>query len=193
MWCSLLVGATVSGAMFVYTRYYLEWNEKRSEGSIIEDPLFKIIPRVDQSTTVGCILTLATLVNSCEMYTRGTEAVIAFWAKFCVISYIKVVALYLLPLQPHPELIPLCDPILDMIMDGQVKRDLFFSGHTSYVVLCALSTTSFEYTVMYGIMSMCMGYALVSNRVHYSVDVFIAPFVVYVVDDLVNAFLASHR
>ncbi len=90
-----------------------------------------------------------------------------------------MITMYLYTLEPPIGIIPLHDPIVDIIAyGGQVfNKDLFFSGHVATLTLFVLLE---ERPVMKKILilntSIVAGLILL-QRVHYTIDVISAPFI----------------
>jgi hypothetical protein len=93
---------------------------------------------------------------------------------------LRTIALYLVPLAPLPSIIPLADPVAIYFGTGTlVTKDLFFSGHTSVMFLLFLSTNSarMKWFLLAG--TVFVGVGVVLQHVHYSGDVYAAPFFAY--------------
>ena len=87
----------------------------------------------------------------------------------------------LVPLEPPIGIIPLTDPIIEnLFYGGQVlQKDLFFSGHTANIVLIGLLTDDLRMRKLLFFIACIVGFLLMWQRVHYSFDVFAAPFFAY--------------
>lgn len=164
--------------MKIYTKY-LAWNEKRN-GVILPDPILPLLP------TVNCSVPIAMLeiVTGIVVFTTHEtwQDVELFWFKFACISYTKILTLYITPLNPPIDVIPLSDTLLDTVIfknDKAHVKDLMFSGHTAFMVLCALEITHVTLKFWTTIAAICMAIMLLVTKNHYTIDVIISPFVVY--------------
>jgi hypothetical protein len=183
--------------MTLFTKYFLQMNERRESKLVqLNDPLLQYIPTHNMSTTIACLEIFTGLVTFQHIYTRfGWFAYEMFWFKFMIISYIKVITLWLVPLAPPTTVKPLKDTFIDTFMGTTKKpltKDLFFSGHTSFMVASLMSGNS-EYVLFYWLAVLLMSVLLLINHVHYSIDIFIAPFVVFTVYTLSETFLLENR
>jgi membrane-associated phospholipid phosphatase len=88
--------------------------------------------------------------------------------------------MYVLPLNPPIGTIDLKDPLIFVIGVGQkITKDLFFSGHTSTVFLIFLSVKNKKMKIIFLIAAILVGLFMMIQKAHYSVDVFVAPFVAF--------------
>jgi hypothetical protein len=78
-------------------------------------------------------------------------------------------------------MIALRDPFVDFVVgDGSVlTRDLFFSGHTSTMFLLFLTATARPLRLLFIAGTMLVGACVLLQHVHYTIDVFAAPFFAY--------------
>lgn len=89
--------------------------------------------------------------------------------------------MYLVPLDPPIGIIPLRDPFVEGFFydDKVLVKDLFFSGHTSNMVLLTLFMDIKWLKNILILASIIVGYLLLVQHVHYAIDVFAAPFFAY--------------
>jgi len=59
-----------------------------------------------------------------------------------------------------------------------ITKDLFYSGHTSIVLLIGFTTQHKVLKTLYVIAASLIGFMVLSNHVHYTIDVIAAPFFV---------------
>jgi hypothetical protein len=177
----------------LHGQVFLKWNERRP-GVVLNDPVLAYLPNRNMSFHITL---LDTIIAACSFYqiylNNNWQAYEVFWAKFTITMFFKMVTLFLTPLNPPIGYIPLPDVFLDTIMqthDEPLGKDLFFSGHTSFAVLALLYAP--EYQVIYLLSLFCTATMLLINRVHYTVDVIMAPFVVYTVHSLMDKYLTNY-
>ena len=92
----------------------------------------------------------------------------------------RSITIYLIPLEPLATIIPLNDPLIEYFGAGQrLVKDLLFSGHTSLMFLLCFSARKTWLTVLFLIAALTVAAGVVLQHVHYSGDVFIAPFFAY--------------
>jgi len=90
--------------------------------------------------------------------------------------------MFVFPLEPPLEIIPLRDPFLECTFYGDqvLLKDLFFSGHTSNLLLLALIIPYRKLRIVMGVCTVLVGVMLILQHVHYTIDVIAAPFFVMI-------------
>jgi membrane-associated phospholipid phosphatase len=152
--------------------------EARS-GVQLHDPLFNYLPARDLSDLIFYILYTALLLGVVFLLPSPERLMIAFEA-YALFVILRMITMTLVPLEPPNGLIPLVDPILSFMYTGkQVNKDLFFSGHTATMYLLYLMLPDGIYRKLAFVGVIVMGICLLFQRVHYTVDVIVAPFFAY--------------
>ncbi len=172
----LTVTAAMFGAVLLAVPRFLAWNEARP-GVVLADPILARLPVLDVSWPIfvifygGLTLALMDLVPRPWRLLAGLRA-------YALLMTFRMVGMWVTPLSPDPANIPLRDPFVELIASGgQVfTKDLFFSGHTSTAALFALvALHPLRKRVLY-VGTALVGLLVLLQAVHYSVDVFAAPF-----------------
>ncbi|HEY7750927.1 MAG TPA: phosphatase PAP2-related protein, partial [Ignavibacteriaceae bacterium] len=92
----------------------------------------------------------------------------------------RLFVMYLTPLDAPEKLIPLHDPFVQMFSAGDIlTKDLFFSGHTATMFLLFLVVKNRSLKVIFLFTTILVGFAVLLQHVHYSVDVAAAPVFAY--------------
>lgn len=159
---------------FVLSTHYLTYNETRV-GIKLYDPIIAAIPPIDLSriifvSTYGSILIgLFCSMTTPERIIRTNLAIL------CLLCY-RLITMFLLPLEPPQNIIPLQDEFLMYTTYGHkvLLKDLFFSGHTASVVLLFHLVDHRWISRLLLIMSMIIGSMLIVQHVHYTIDVLTA-------------------
>lgn len=96
---------------------------------------------------------------------------------YLFVYFFRIIAQYLMPLDPPDGIISLHDPFLIWFSDGQViNKDLFYSGHTSTTFMIFLITDNVKAKVYIFIALLFVIFGILMQRVHYTVDVYAAFF-----------------
>ena len=147
-------------------------------GRLLPDPLLALLPVHDVSSLTfaliyGCVA--ATLVY---LLPRPRLLLRALWAYY-FLQLLRMLTLWLLPLEPPTTLVVLHDPVMDhlfAVTTQPIVRDLFFSGHTATMALLALVGRGRRWRWTLAFMTVAVGLLVLVQRVHYSYDVLAAPF-----------------
>ncbi|MCW3125071.1 MAG: hypothetical protein JWO03_729 [Bacteroidetes bacterium] len=165
-------------AVYMLIVQWLKYNSTR-HGRIINDPLYDMLPLHDFSNTIFFFTYSATIVSLIYLIAHPQLLHRAF-TTFVVIFVIRAICIFLVPLSPSGDMLPLHDPFTNfMANEEEIRNDLFFSGHVSdlaffffvvrapwlrrYILLCAIA----------------VGSLLILQRVHYTMDVIAAPIFAY--------------
>lgn len=146
-------------------------------GSILNDPVLNYIPPFDVSGYIFFILyssafvTLGYLLYFPRTLLWGIQA-------YCILTLMRALTVYFIPLDPNPSLVPLTDPILnEAFYRGQaVTKDLFFSGHTATMFIMALVMPNRRIKLLLILGTVVLGALILVQHIHYTYDVFAAPF-----------------
>lgn len=99
-----------------------------------------------------------------------------------IVLLARTMSVYCFALEPPKDMIVLYDPLASFFLhtkDIIVTKDLFFSGHISILALVCLVATN-KYIKGWSIIATVLVAAmLLCQHVHYSLDVFCAPFVAF--------------
>jgi len=157
----------------VFLPFFFQHLEKRS-GIILEDYLLQIIPAKDVSLCIFLIV-FGSLFYIIGRSIFSPDIFIRFLSAYASVLIFRSISLYLLPLEPPAQLIPLIDPWSPIFSGGQiVTKDLFFSGHTSttFLVFLCLSQKFEKQLMLFA--SILMAFLLLMQHVHYTIDIIAA-------------------
>lgn len=148
-------------------------------GVQLHDPVFNYLPARDLSSLIFYLLYIALLLGVIFLLPSPERLVIGFEA-YALFVLMRMVTMTVVPLEPPNGLIPLVDPILSFMYTGrQINKDLFFSGHTATMYLLYLMLPRGIYRKLAFVGVVIMAVCLLFQRVHYTVDVIVAPFFAY--------------
>jgi hypothetical protein len=185
----MIVLLSASIVMYLYVNICLPFIENRKDLTRLNDVVLNKLPIIDMSLPISLLIHTTWICSVIEMYYyNGFYSVEKLWLKYTLVISVKAVTLYITPIDVPEFYIPLTDNLLSYYVKDRwvYGRDLFFSGHTSLACLCLLHATN-TYTLAYYLFSLVsIMIMLMLNRVHYTVDIFIAPFICYCCHDFIN-------
>ena len=156
---------------------FLDYIETRP-GIILSDPVLNLFSPLDVTWYTFSIIYLSVVVALVHLSWQPHQLLITFQA-YSFIALARMASMYLIPLDPPPLLIPLEDPFVQSLSTGVLTRDLFFSGHTSTLLLLHLTSTGRKMKIFFLICTILVGILVLWQHVHYSIDVLAAPFYAY--------------
>lgn len=174
----------VAGASFftfaLYTvTHFLAWVESRP-GVTLPDPLLRLFTPSDISWITfaliysGVISAFFSLIKVPRRFLLTLQA-------YGIMVLFRMTGMAILPLDPPPTMVLLKDPFVEIfaITGLPLTRDLFFSGHTATTFLMFLGVTTQPLKTILGFSTILVAGCVLYQHVHYSVDVFVAPFCAY--------------
>lgn len=159
---------------------FLVYNEGRTSGPQLIDVVLNFLPVADVSTPLFAI-TWICILSTLPVALRTPKKSMIVFISILVMSIIRSLTLYFVPLQPPIDIIPLRDTFLEgSFYDNKVMvRDLFFSGHTANLALLFFLIEIKWFKMILGICTCIVAFLLLKQHVHYTIDVIAAPFFAY--------------
>ena len=174
---ALVTLVVLAGGVFWFGQF-VGWVETR-EGVAFVDPLLRLFDPVEISLLTFSFIYLAIVVALVLLARRPRDLVITLQS-YVLLAFFRMIAMYLLPLDPPATMLPLVDPIVGSFSASDaLTRDLFFSGHTSTTFLLALTARGRVSRRIFGGATLVVAACVLLQHVHYTVDVFVAPFVAF--------------
>jgi hypothetical protein len=143
-------------------------------GPQLNDWLLGVLPVVD------CSWPIFFAMYSLSIYAvyRSFHNPLVFYkyaSVYILITLCRAVTIYVYPLDPPSDLVSLTDPFLSIFYGGkEITRDLFFSGHTSSMLLMFLAIDT-RFGKIYGmIVTISVAVMLLLQHIHYTADVLVA-------------------
>jgi PAP2 superfamily C-terminal len=158
--------------------FFFDWIEAR-HGTQLHDWVLDKIPPRDMSLGVFGLLWgwgLWAIWRSL----RNPYIILHYFAGYAILALIRIITITAFPLEPPLGLIVLQDPISNQFYgDKFITKDLFFSGHTSGLLLIGLCLYGkIEKWLVY-VSGVFIGLFLMMLHVHYTIDIVVAPFGAY--------------
>jgi len=109
---------------------------------------------------------------------------------YLILALIRMISMYVLTLEAPEGIIPLHDPLVDVIAYGgsTFNKDLFFSGHVATLTLFVLLEERPAFKKILLTSTILVAGLILLQRVHYTLDVLAAPIITYLI-----FIMATHR
>jgi len=163
----LVLCAMVAPVVFQYV-------QQRS-GTLINDPLLNLLPSVDLSVWIFLILYSLIIYGTITLAADPARFLVTLKA-YVILTIFRFITLLLTPLEPPSNMAALSDPFVEHLFYQQpITKDLFFSGHTSLLVLFALTLRKgFARKILFA-GAITIAVMLLLQHAHYTVDIIFAP------------------
>lgn len=157
---------------------FLQYVEGR-EGVNLPDPILNLFNPVDLTwLTFGLIY--ASIIIAIINYVKEPDKLLLALQSYSLLVVFRLIAMYVTPFAAPEKLLLLDDPFVQFFGSGQVlTKDLFFSGHTATLFLLFLIADKKSLKIFFLICTLVVAAAIILQHVHYTIDVFTAPFFAY--------------
>jgi hypothetical protein len=154
---------------------YLNYIESR-QGIVLNDPVIKSFKPIDVTWFTFLLIyigVVAAIISLSQFPERLTFAI----QVYIVMVLFRIIAMYIVPLEPPASMIQLKDPVVEHIGTGiQINKDLFFSGHTATMFLLYLVSANKLLKNIYLVLTFLIAICVLIQHVHYTIDILSAPF-----------------
>lgn len=172
-----IAAVILASVLFILT-IFLKSVEARI-GVGLYDPLLTLFNPVDVTWIIFIIIYGSLIAGIIFLALNPVKLIFAFQA-YAVLVLLRMAAMYIVALEPPVTMIPLADPFAEYFTTGSIMtKDLFFSGHTATLFFLFLITKEKLIGNFFFAASIAIGVLVLMQHVHYSIDVFAAPFFTY--------------
>lgn len=172
----LLTIPALVAVLFIFSRFVLFIEER--PGVVLPDPILGAFEAHDATWPIFGLIYGSLLVGFFYLLSHPHALLVALQAYIIMMS-VRMVVMYLAPLDPPDGIIPLVDPFAAAGTGTVLLKDLFFSGHTATLFLLFLTARVASVRMIFLTCTILTGALLMLQHVHYSIDVAAAPFFAY--------------
>lgn len=177
-WIELGLTLILLIATLIFFTHFINSIEARN-GAILNDPILKLFKPVDLSGLIFSIIYISIITGLISFLTNPKKLMFAFQV-YTLVVLVRILTLYLTPLNAPGNMIPLVDPIVKNLGTGRLlTKDLFFSGHTATMFFLFLVSGNKKMKILFFSGFIIIAIAVLLQHVHYTIDVFAAPFFTY--------------
>jgi len=154
-------------------------NVEARKGVVLPDPILSLFQPIDLTWLIFALIYISLFVAIATL--SKNPILLIFAAQLYVLMVaVRIVAMYLLPLEPPVSMIILNDPFVVFFGTGQtLTKDLFFSGHTATLFILFLVSEKKIIKIVFLISTIAVAISVLLQHVHYTIDVFAAVFFTY--------------
>jgi len=165
--------------VFLLFAYFFDFAQNRI-GAVMQDPILSLFKPINLTWLIFVVLYVSVLYTIVVMYNEPERFLVLLKA-YIVLLLLRMLSIYLLPLEPPATMIHMKDPIVEGLGSSgrELTKDLFFSGHTSLMFLLFLAVRKKSQKAILLASTVVVGAGVLLQHVHFTVDVVIAPFMSY--------------
>lgn len=158
---------------------FLQFVEQRA-GFTFTDPILYLFNPIDV-TWLTFLLIYGSLIFAIVSFIDKPQLIHLAILTYSVMVTFRIIGMYVLPLNPPETMIILNDPFVQMFGSGEIlTKDLFFSGHTATLFMLYLVSSQKYIKAVFLICTLFVALSVLLQHIHYTIDVFAAPFFAYV-------------
>ena len=170
-----LITLFLLGLTLFFFSKFTEFVELR-KGIQFKDPFLELFRAVNLNKIIFSMIYGGIIIALVLLISIPHKLMILFEA-YTLMVFTRLVMMYVLPLAPPAGIIILNDPFLEFFGTGKaLVNDLFFSGHTATMTLLYLSAPK-KYKWFFLVDTIFVANSVLLQKVHYTVDVLVAPFI----------------
>ncbi|GAB4287640.1 MAG: hypothetical protein Kow0098_04490 [Ignavibacteriaceae bacterium] len=154
---------------------FLIFTENR-DGTRLADPLLSLFDPYDLTWLIFILIYASILIAVFSLINHPARLVFTIQL-YILMALIRMIAMYLMPLEPPEKMIILKDPLIENIGTGIIlTKDLFFSGHTATLFILFLTATNRYLKTFFLLLTVIVAVSVLIQHVHYTIDVVAAIF-----------------
>lgn len=163
--------------LFTLTKF-LNYVESRN-GFTFNDPILSVFEPTDL-TWLTFTLIYGSLTAAIVNLISKPEKLLFTIQLYTLMVVVRIISMWLLPLNPPEKMILLNDPFVEFFGTGKtLTKDLFFSGHTATLFILFLTANDRLFKGIFLLSTILVAISVLLQHVHYSIDVFAAIFFTY--------------
>lgn len=184
----ILLGSIITIIILSGMPVFFSMIEKR-QGVVLNDWVLAYLPAYNVSLIIFTIIWgMASLIFVRALY--NPNIYINYSWTLIFINLTRMVTIWFFVLDPPRGMVHLIDPLTGIFYgNATITKDLFFSGHTSTLVLIFLCLEKRTDKILGFIAIVVVMFLLLIQHIHYTIDVLAAPVIVYVIYLITTHFL----
>jgi len=157
------------------------------KGVVLDDPFFHWFNAMDLNIIIFAFIYGSLISGILYLAIKNPKGLVVALQTYIGIVIVRIAMMYVVPFEPPIGTIDLQDPLVFVVGTGtKITKDLFFSGHTSTLFMIFLVMEKKWMKNVYLVNTILVGVFVILQKVHYTVDVMVAPFISYGVFKMVG-------
>lgn len=159
------------------------------QGIAFTDPILELFNPIDLTWLTFGLIYIALIIAVASLINNPKRLLFAIQL-YSLMAFVRIIAMFLLPLEPPEKMILLKDPFVEFFGSGEtLTKDLFFSGHTATLFILFLVSENKIIKTIFLISAIIVALCVLLQHVHYTIDVVAAVFFTYAC----YSFLSQYR
>ena len=152
---------------------------EQRQGVVLNDPILNLFNPVRLDWIIFSLIYISILTGLLFLLKHPQYFLVAIQT-YILMNLFRMISMYVIPLDPPFGTLDLNDPLIFVVGTGTpITKDLFFSGHTSTMFLLCLTAVNKKLKIIFLISTFLVGFLVVLQKAHYTIDVIAAPFYAY--------------
>lgn len=148
------------------------------QGVVLDDPVFHWFKAVDLNIIIFALIYGSLIGGILNLVMNSPKGLVIAFQTYALMVLVRMAMMYVVPLDPPIGTIDLQDPLVFVVGTGtKITKDLFFSGHTATLFMIFLVTEKKWLKRVFFVNTILVAVFVVLQKVHYTADVMVAPFV----------------
>ena len=157
---------------------FLNFAEAR-QGVVLPDPILNLFNPIDLTWIIFALIYCSLVIAIITLINNPKQLLFAIQLYTLMVA-VRIISMYLLPLEPPAKMIILNDPFVEFFGTGEsLTKDLFFSGHTATLFILFLVSEKKIIKTFFLLSTIAVAVAVLLQQIHYTIDVFAAVFFTY--------------
>jgi hypothetical protein len=152
-----------------------QYAEQRT-GVLLSDFILEWLLATDLSLAIFIIMDTLLIISIVALLTKPDYFLVVLQA-YVLLTLVRFMTIFLVPLEAPQGILILHDPVTDRFFyqGAVITKDLFFSGHTSILMLMAFGMPFPRLRIVLFTGAAAVGIMLLIQHAHYTIDVLAAP------------------
>lgn len=174
---SLVTFGALAGVLSAFARFVAGIETR--PGVVLADPLLARIHPIDLTWPIFGAL-YGAIVVAVALLVRRPNRLLAGAQTYALVVLVRFAMMGSAPFDPPPDALPLVDPLVALFGPPAIMtRDLFFSGHTATATVLALTAPTRRARLGFTVAAGVIAVGVLWQKVHYTIDVLVAPLVAF--------------
>lgn len=142
---------------------------------VLNDFLLEILPPINVSNWIFSVIYLLIALSVTSLCSFPRNLLLGI-VGYVLLTILRFGTILLFPLEAPQHIVELRDPIVEKLFyQAAITKDLFFSGHTSILILLGLVNPHKSFRLVLYLGAMVIGLLVLVQHAHYTIDVLAAP------------------